>query len=58
MSFMNNNEDKQYVDSILSAGKYAIIHSGGYRGAYRPHYRIIGRQIFDKKLSPLITMKQ
>lgn len=58
IQFPHYNEDKQYIDSILSAGKYAISHSQDYRDAYRPHYRIISREIFDKELFPLITKKQ
>ena len=42
------NEDKQYIDSILSASKYAISHSPDYREAYHPHYRIISREIFNR----------
>lgn len=49
------DEDKQYIDSILSAGKYAISHSPDYREAYHPHYRIISKGIFEKELLPLIT---
>ena len=52
------NEDKQYIDSILSAGKYAISHSPDYREAYHPHYRIISKDIFEKELHPLITNRK
>lgn len=48
-------EDKQYIDSILSIGKYAISHSLEYRNAYHPHYRIVSREIFDKEIKPLIN---
>lgn len=44
------DEDKQYIDSILSVGKYAISHSPDYREAYHPHYRIISKEIFDREL--------
>ena len=47
-------EDKQFIDSILSAGKYAISHSPEYREAYHPHYRIVERHIFEKEIKPLI----
>lgn len=52
------DEDKQYIDSILSAGKYAISHSQDYRDAYHPHYRIVSREIFDKEVSTLIDKKR
>ena len=47
-------EDKQFIDSVLSVGKYAISHSPDYRNAYHPHYRIVGRNIFEKEIKPLI----
>lgn len=47
-------EDNQYIDSILSVGKYAISHSPEYRDAYHPHYRIISREIFEREIEPLI----
>ena len=47
-------EDKQFLDSILSMGKYAISHSPEYREAYRPHYRIVERGIFEREIKPLI----
>ena len=50
-------KDKQFIDSILSAGKYAISHSPDYREAYRPHYRIVERSIFEREIKPLIEQK-
>lgn len=32
----------------------AVHHSEPYRKAYRPHYRIVRRDIFDKELNPFI----
>ena len=49
--------DKAFIDSILSVGKYAISHSPEYREAYRPHYRIVERSIFERELKPLIDHK-
>ena len=48
------DEDKQFVDSILSAGKYAISHSPEYRETYHPHYRIVERSIFEKEIKPYL----
>ena len=45
-------EDVQFIDSILSVGKYAISHSPEYREAYHPHYRIVERGIFEKEIRP------
>ena len=50
----NYQEDKTFIDSILAVGKYAISHSPEYREAYRPHYRIVERSIFEKEIKPLI----
>ena len=50
----NYEQDKAFIDSLLSAGKYAISHSPEYREAYRPHYRIVERGIFERELKPLI----
>ncbi|MBP5800030.1 MAG: hypothetical protein J6W43_09005 [Prevotella sp.] len=50
----NFQEDKQFIDSVLSVGKYAISHSSDYRNAYHPHYRIVERNIFEKEIKPLI----
>lgn len=47
-------EDKQFIDSILSVGKYVISHSPEYREVYHPHYRIVERGIFEKEIKPQI----
>ena len=54
----NYEKDKEYIDSILSVGKYAISHSPEYREAYHPHYRIVERSIFEKEIEPLIEAKK
>ena len=53
----NFREDKQFIDSVLSVGKYAISHSPDYREAYRPHYRIVERNIFEKEIKPMIERR-
>ena len=50
-------QDRAFIDSILSVGKYAISHSPEYREAYRPHYRIVEKSIFQKEIKPLIESK-
>ena len=54
----NYQEDKQFIDSVLSVGKYAISHSPDYREAYHPHYRIVERSIFEKEIKNLIDQKK
>ena len=57
LDFPNYQEDKQFIDSVLSVGKYAISHSPDYREAYCPHYRIVERSIFEKEIKPMIERK-
>ena len=52
------DKDRQFIDSVLSVGKYAISHSPEYREAYRPHYRIVERSIFEQEILPLIEQKK
>ena len=51
-------EDRLFIDSILDAGRYAISHSPDYREAYRPHYRIVERSIFEREIKPLIDQQR
>lgn len=51
------NREKQFIDSILSVGKYAVSHSADYREAYHPHYRIVERSIFEREIKPLIEQQ-
>lgn len=48
------DKEKLFIDSILSAGNYAISHSLDYREAYHPHYRIVERGIFEREIKPAI----
>lgn len=51
------DRDKLFIDSVLAVGKYAISHSPEYREAYRPHYRIVERGIFEREILPQIEQK-
>ena len=55
--FQDNQQDRAFIDSILSVGKYAISHSPEYREAYLPHYRIVEKSIFENEIKPLIFTK-
>ena len=48
------DEDKRFIDSVLSQGKYAISHSSNYRDAYAPHYRIVRRDLFTREIAPYL----
>ena len=50
-------DDREFIDSILTVGKYAISHSPEYREAYRPHYRIVEKGIFEREIKPLLSTK-
>ena len=57
LNLPNFQQDRAFIDSILSVGKYAISHSPEYREAYRPHYRIVEKSIFENEIKPLIFTK-
>ena len=58
LNLPNYQEDKQFIDSVLSVGKYAISHSPDYREAYHPHYRIVERSIFEREIKPFVQRKK
>ena len=37
------DDDRRYIDSLLTAGDYVVHHSRDYINTYDPHYRIIHR---------------
>ncbi|GHT54500.1 hypothetical protein FACS189451_09540 [Bacteroidia bacterium] len=47
-------QDKASIDSLLTAGKYAVHHSRRFEAAYQPHYRIVSKAVFDEKLKTFI----
>ena len=57
LSLPNYQQDCEFIDSILTVGKYAISHSPEYREAYRPHYKIVERGIFEREIKPLLSKK-
>ena len=52
LSLPSYDEDRAFIEQVLSQGKYAISHSSDYREAYSPHYRIIKRDIFEREILP------
>ena len=57
LNLPNYQQDRVFIDSILSVGKYAISHSPEYREAYRPHYRIVEKGMFENEIKPVIESK-
>ena len=51
------DDDRRFIADALAQGKYAISHSPDYRAAYRPHYRIVRRDIFERELKPLLSLQ-
>ena len=48
----NYQEDKRFIEDVLAQGHYAISHSPEYRESYKPHYRIVRRDIFEQEILP------
>ncbi|MBQ9254651.1 MAG: hypothetical protein IJ180_07770 [Bacteroidales bacterium] len=51
----NFKEDSLYIENLIAKGEYAWVHSRIYHDVYRPHYRIIERNIFFKEILPLLV---
>jgi hypothetical protein len=47
-------DDSAFLAKILNEGKYVVHHSQKFNEHYHPHYRIIRRDIFEKKILPLL----
>lgn len=52
LNLPNYEQDRQFIESVLAQGKYAISHSPEYRENYSPHYRNIARDIFEQDIKP------
>ena len=57
LGLANYQQDRAFIDSILTVGKYAISHSPEYREAYRPHYRIVEKGIFEREIKSFLPKK-
>ena len=57
LGLANYQQDRAFIDSILTVGKYAINHSPEYREAYRPHYRIVEKGIFEREIKTFLPKK-
>lgn len=49
--------DSRKLEEILAGGHYVVHHSREYESAYKPHYRLISRKIFNSKLAPFIPVR-
>lgn len=46
---LNFEEDCEAIDELLSKGEYAFHHSRIFNEAYRQHYRIVRRDVLEKR---------
>lgn len=46
--------DNERIEMVLDSGQYAIHHSRIYNELYKPHYRIIRKELFEEKILPKI----
>ena len=47
-------EDLSQIDSLVSQGNLILHHSRMFNAAYHPHYRIIRKEVFDKRILPFL----
>ena len=47
-------KDAEAIDSLIKDGKYVVHHSNRYVETYKPHYRIMRRDIFNALVYPRI----
>lgn len=50
--------DKARIAKTLAKGEYTMHHSLAFEKAYRPHYRLIRKDIFDQRLRPAIEARR
>lgn len=48
----NFQADSLYIENLLGKGEYAWVHSRAFHDTYLPHYRIIAKDLFVKKIYP------
>ena len=48
-------EDSTLLANFLKQGKYVVHHSRKFNQHYHPHYRIIRRDLFEKKIFPKLN---
>jgi hypothetical protein len=52
------DDDRNEIEQRLKEGNYAGRHSEAFNEAYTPHYRVIGKKIFEEEILPLLADKQ
>lgn len=54
LSLPGYETDKSEITDRLKRGEYVGHHSKVYEDTYHPHYRIISKKLYDKRLAPLL----
>lgn len=54
LTLFNYETDRTEIFDLLKQGKYVMHHSKEFEANYSPHYRIIERSVFEKKIRPLL----
>jgi hypothetical protein len=52
LSLANYEQERARIFSLLEQDTYVMHHSEPFSEAYDPHYRIIGREIFQQEIRP------
>jgi hypothetical protein len=52
------DDDRNEIEQRLKEGNYAGHHSEAFNEAYTPHYRVIGRKIFEEEILPLLEQNR
>ena len=47
--------ERTEIEERLNRGEAAGHHSEGFEAAYSPHYRFIGKEIYEKEIAPLLA---
>lgn len=48
LNLPNFEEDKKALSDMLGKGETAVHHSRNYEGFYKPHYRIVGKEEWER----------
>ena len=54
LDIQGSDKDLEYINQLLLKGQYVVHHSETFIKEYDPHYRIISKKLFDRKLKRFI----
>lgn len=58
LDILGYSNDKLFLDRLLHQGKFVVHHSEEFIIKYDPHYRIVLKSLFDKKIGKLSFGKE